>query len=119
VAGAIAIAPAAAGALSGDAPSATGGAHPASSGAAISGIALSSDPDGPALGVEISAAASAGMSHAGEQGVAASADPVTTPNEGGTGTANVASDGASLIGTAVADEMSQGRSALGSGNAGT
>jgi hypothetical protein len=42
--------------------------------------------------------------------------PVTTPNPGGTGTANTASNGASEKGTTNADAKSQGHSSAGSGN---
>jgi hypothetical protein len=44
--------------------------------------------------------------------------PDEEPYQGGTGTANDASDGASAAGTATADEASNGHSAAGSGNAG-
>ena len=45
--------------------------------------------------------------------------PPVTPNGGGTGTADDASDGTSPTGTAIADERSVGRSGAGSNNAGT
>jgi hypothetical protein len=101
------------------------GDHPATSGAEISGIATTTDATGVDKGAEISSAASGGMSQAGQHGSAAAAAgaehadaaPVPTPNEGGTGTADVASDGVSEVGTSAADEESAGHSSSGSGNA--
>jgi hypothetical protein len=99
--------------------------HPAASGAEVSGIATTTDATGVDKGAEISSAASGGMSQAGQHGSAAAATgaehadaaPVPTPNEGGTGTAGVASDGVSEVGTNTADEESEGHSSSGSGNA--
>jgi hypothetical protein len=45
------------------------------------------------------------------------AAPVPVPNEGGTGTADTASGGASDAGTTTADTESDGHSSEGSGNA--
>ena len=95
----------------------------AEKGVVISELATGSDATGVEKGAAVSAAASDGKSRAGTQGAAAGAGeaPVETPNEGGTSTANTASDGASLDGPAggtdVADTASDGRSAAGSGNA--
>jgi hypothetical protein len=101
------------------------GDHPASSGEEISGIATTTDSTGVDKGAEISSAASGGMSQAGQHGSIAAATgaehsdaaPVPTPNEGGTGTADVASDGVSEAGTSTADEESAGHSSSGSNNA--
>jgi hypothetical protein len=87
--------------------------HPASTGTDISGIATTTDATGVDKGAEISSIASGGMSQAGLNGSA----PVTTPNTGGTSTADTASGGAADTGTATADEASQGHSSEGSGNA--
>src|SRR6266498_5330854 len=87
--------------------------HPASTGTDISGIATTTDATGVDKGAEISSLASGGMSQAGVNG----SSPVTTPNTGGTGTADTASGGAADTGTATADDASQGHSAAGSGNA--
>jgi len=87
--------------------------HPASTGTDISGIATTTDATGVDKGAEISSIASGGMSQAGVNG----SSPVTTPNTGGTGTADTASGGAADTGTATADDASQGHSAAGSGNA--
>lgn len=102
-----------------------GSDHPATSGEEISEIATTTDATGIDKGAEISSEASGGMSQAGEHGSAvagtsvegASAAPVPVPNEGGTGTADTASDGASEEGTVTADEESGGHSSSGSGNA--
>ena len=56
--------------------------------------------------------------HGGQGSAAAGAAPVDTPNDGGTDTADEASDGASESGTDTADDSSDGRSEDGSGNAG-
>ncbi|HZD78953.1 MAG TPA: hypothetical protein VE646_02780 [Actinomycetota bacterium] len=97
--------------------------HPASTGTDISQMATSTDATGVAKGAQISDAASGGMSQAGQHGATSQArpseaPPVTTPNPGGTATANAASGGAAEVGTSIADQESQGRSAEGSGNAG-
>jgi hypothetical protein len=94
--------------------------HPASTGTDISGIATTTGATGVDKGAEISSAASGGMSQAGVNGEAAGTSgsaPVTTPNPGGTGTADTASGGAADTGTATADEASQEHSSAGSGNA--
>jgi hypothetical protein len=101
------------------------GDHPATSGEEISQLATTTDSTGVDKGAEISSAASGGMSQAGQHGSVAAATgaehpdaaPVPTPNEGGTGTADVASDGMSEAGTITADEESAGHSSSGSGNA--
>ncbi len=94
--------------------------HPAITGTDISGIATTTDAMGVDKGAEISSIASGGMSQAGVNGGTAGTSgsaPVTTPNTGGTSTADTASGGAAETGTATADEASQGHSAAGSGNA--
>lgn len=91
--------------------------HPASTGSEISKIATTTDARGVDKGAEISSAASGGMSQAGVNGSSSGA-PVTTPNTGGTGTADTASGDASAAGTATADDASQGHSSAGAGNAG-
>jgi hypothetical protein len=101
------------------------GDHPETSGDEISGIATTTDATGVDKGAEISAAASGGMSQAGQHGAGAAesgtagadAAPVPVPNEGGTGTADTASGGASDAGTTTADTESDGHSSEGSGNA--
>jgi len=95
----------------------------AEKGVAVSERATGSDAQGVEKGAAISAVASDGKSRAGTQGAPAGADeaPVETPNEGGTSTADTASGGASLDGSAggtdTADAASGDRSATGSGNA--
>jgi hypothetical protein len=94
--------------------------HPTSSGEQISHIATTTNSTGVGKGAEISSTASGGRSQAGQHGsVAERTDvaPVPTPNAGGTSTANTASGGRSRVGTDIADERSDGRSAAGSGNA--
>jgi hypothetical protein len=101
------------------------GEHPAISGDEVSGIATTTDATGVDKGAEISSDASGGMSQAGQYGSAgagtgvegADAAPVPVPNEGGTGTADTASDGVSDVGSSTADEESAGHSSSGSGNA--
>jgi hypothetical protein len=101
------------------------GDHPAAPGDEVSGIATTTDATGVDKGAEISSAASGGMSQAGQHGSAvagasaegAGAAPVPVPNEGGTGTADTASDGVSDVGTSAADEDSAGHSSSGSENA--
>jgi hypothetical protein len=107
----------------------------------ISGIATTTDAVGVEKGEEISSAASDGRSRAGQHGSgsdrseargaegtrpegtpadgtpAEGSPPVPTPNEGGTGTADAASGGASEAGTQTADEKSDGASSAGSANA--
>jgi hypothetical protein len=102
-----------------------GSDHPAASGEEVSELATTTDALGVDKGAEISSEASGGMSQAGQHGSAvedatvqgASAAPVPGPNQGGTGTADTASDGASEAGTVIADERSNGHSSAGSGNA--
>jgi hypothetical protein len=103
--------------------------HPASSGGQISEIATTTDSTGVGKGAEISSIASGGMSQAGEHGSAEHGTaehgnarngtdkaPVSTPNTGGTGTADAASGGHSDAHTDIADQNSDGRSAAGAGN---
>lgn len=91
-------------------------------GATVSGLATDPSTTGVDKGAAVSSEASNGESQAGENTPAgASADPssaapVETPNPGGTGTANGASDGQSNIGTGTADGVSDGKSDAGSGN---
>lgn len=100
------------------------GDHPASSGEEISEIATTTDATSRDKGAQISSTASGGMSHAGQhgsepagtRGEGAGAQPVPVPNEGGTGTADIAS-GASEQGTDTADENSGGHGSSGSRNA--
>jgi hypothetical protein len=99
--------------------------HPAGSGEEIAEVATSTVATGMDKGAEISSVASGGLSQAGEHGSAdadttvegAGAAPVPVPNEGGTGTADTASDDTSDEGTSIADEESEGSSDSGSGNA--
>jgi hypothetical protein len=96
--------------------------HPASSGDVVSDVARTTAAVGVDKGAEISSLASGGQSQAGEHGASAGSGetpPVSTPNAGGTGTADTASSGAGEVGTIVADEASDGRSREGSANAGT
>ena len=58
-----------------------------------------------------------GNGQAGEHGSGGAQAPVGVPNDGGTGTADSASDGNSSKGTQTADSNSDGRSTAGSGNA--
>jgi hypothetical protein len=90
-------------------------------GADISSLATSPTLTGIAKGAAVSTAASDGRSRAGQNGQAGAAHsaPVATPNAGGTGTADSASDGNSSEGTATADEASGGHSAAGSANSAT
>ena len=95
----------------------------AEKGVAVSELATGSDANGVEKGAAVSAVASDGKSRAGTRGAPSGAGdaPVETPSEGGTSTANTASGGASLDGSAggtdTADTASDGRSAAGSGNA--
>jgi hypothetical protein len=95
----------------------------ADKGSAVSELATGSDAKGVEKGAAVSSVASDGNSRAGTRGAPSGAGeaPVETPNEGGTSTANTASGGASLDGSAggtdTADTASGGRSAAGSGNA--
>jgi hypothetical protein len=92
----------------------------AGQGSEISDLATTTELTGVEKGATISTAASEGKSQAGQHGPgseAASQAPVTTPNSGGTGTADTASDGKSSTGTSTADTASGGHSAAGSGNA--
>jgi hypothetical protein len=82
-------------------------------GSEISDLATSTDLTGVEKGAAISALASGGKSKAGQEHGA----PVETPNAGGTGTADTASDGNSTQGTAAANTASDGHSAAGSENA--
>jgi hypothetical protein len=100
------------------------GDHPAATGDEISQIAINTDATGVDKGAEVSSAASAGKSQAGQHGSGAiglgdgnTNAPVPVPNDGGTGTADTASAGASEVGTGTANEESTGHSSSGSGNA--
>lgn len=91
-------------------------------GSNISELATTTELSGVEKGAAISTAASNGKSQAGQhasgsEAPSASNAPVATPNSGGTGTADTASDGKSSSGTATANEASSGHSAAGSGNA--
>ena len=86
-------------------------------GSEISDLAQTTDLTGVDKGAAISSVASGGKSQAGTHGGASA--PVATPNGGGTGTADTASDGASSGGTSTANTASDGRSGAGSGNADT
>ncbi len=115
------------------APNAHAGSHPdgnapdstttaaSSTGSAVSQLATTTDATGVNKGAEISTLASGGQSQAGQQTgpdpTSDTAAPVTTPNTGGTGTADTASNGASTVGTSIANIASDGHSAAGSGNA--
>ena len=59
-----------------------------------------------------------GSNKPADTGRPASTPPVSTPNSGGTGTADTASGGASSTGTSTANTSSGGASSAGSGNAG-
>ena len=84
----------------------------------ISELATSTELTGVDKGARISRVASDGKSRAGQRGSGARASaPVVTPNPGGTGTADTASDNKSSFGTSTANEASGGHSAAGSGNA--
>jgi hypothetical protein len=94
----------------------------AGKGSDISELATTTELSGVEKGAAISTAASNGKSQAGQNGSASAASSapqarVPTPNGGGTGTADTASDGKSSSGTATANEASDGASAAGSGNA--
>jgi hypothetical protein len=94
------------------APSETG------TGSDISGLATSTDLSGIEKGAAISSVASDGKSQAGTHGGASGASaPVATPNGGGTGTADTASNGASSSGASTADTASGAHSTAGSSNA--
>jgi hypothetical protein len=87
-------------------------------GSEISELARTTELTGVEKGAAISTLASGGKSRAGQHGSAsAERAPVTTPNAGGTPTADAASGGASSPGTAAADTASDGHSAAGSANA--
>ena len=81
-------------------------------GSEISELATSTDLTGVAKGAAISTLASDGKSKAGQEHGA----PVATPNSGGTGTADTASDGNSSQGTSAANTASDGHSSAGSDN---
>ena len=95
-----------------------GGDRPATSDGGLPGDAV-----GAPVGAETSSVASGGRSQAGQHGSAGDAGgghgatTAQTPNGGGTGTADAASDGASSDGTSTGDGASEGRSQAGSGNA--
>ena len=95
-----------------------GGDRPATSDEELSG-----EVPGVPVGTETSSVASGGRSQAGQHGSVGNAGgghgarTAHTPNGGGTGAADAASDGASSDGTSTGDEASEGRSQAGSGNA--
>jgi hypothetical protein len=91
--------------------------QPAGQGSAVSGLAQTTTATGVEKGATICSSASGGQCQAGQHGTSGGA-PVVTPNHGGTGTANTASDGASVAGTTKANSASGGASSAGSGNAG-
>jgi hypothetical protein len=92
-------------------------------GSAVSQLATGDELTGLDKGAAVSSVASDGKSQAGTHGspsrAAGGSAPVETPNDGGTGTADTASGGASGAGTSTADDASDGRSGAGSGNAGS
>jgi hypothetical protein len=84
----------------------------------IADLATSTELTGVHRGAAISTAASDGMSQAGEHGPGShSSAAVHSPNTGGTGTADTASEGASSHGTTTANAASGGHSSAGSDNA--
>jgi hypothetical protein len=92
----------------------------AGKGSDISDLARTTEARGRDKGAANSSAASDGKSKAANQGgLSGASAPVVTPNPGGTGTADVASDGKSSTGTATADAASGGYASSGSGNAAT
>jgi hypothetical protein len=92
----------------------------AGKGSDISDLATTTELSGVDKGAAISSSASEGKSHAGTHGGGSGASaPVATPNSGGTGTADTASDGKSTAGTGTANTASGGHSSAGSANAGT
>ena len=92
--------------------------HPASTGQEISNIATTTSSIGVAKGAEISTAASGGKSQAGQHGHQGNGGGASsnTPSVGGTGRADIVSNGKSTHGTAKANVKSGGRSLAGSGN---
>ena len=89
-------------------------------GSSISHLAQTTQATGVGKGAAICSAASGGQCQAAQHAAGASAGagaPVATPNQGGTGTANTASGGASKAGTTTANSASGGASSAGSGNA--
>jgi hypothetical protein len=93
---------------------------PAGKGDEISELAGTTEATGVEKGAVVSTAASEGKSQAGQHGSASGAGngnpPDTTPNGGGTGTADAASGGRSSKGTSTANAASGGRSSAGSAN---
>lgn len=93
----------------------------AGQGSVISELATGSELTGLDKGAAVSTAASDGKSQAGQHPSTVPSSrrsaPVTTPNGGGTGTADTASGGQSSQGTATADTASGGKPSAGSGNA--
>lgn len=95
----------------------------------VSDIARTTESTGVDKGAEVSGAASDGRSQAGTHGAdtapaapaggasSGGSAPVETPNSGGTGTADGATDGSSSAGTGTAEESSGGRSTGGASNA--
>jgi hypothetical protein len=103
-------------------PGANAGTHPsvrgpsadradAGKGSGISEIAPTTDLSGVDKRGKISRVASDGKSRAGQNGSGSKTSaPVATPNAGGTGTADTASEGRSSSGTSTANEANSGRS---------
>jgi hypothetical protein len=92
----------------------------AGKGSDISDLATTTELSGVDKGAAISNAASEGKSQAGTHGGGSGASaPVATPNSGGTGTADTASDGKSTAGTGTANTASGGHSSAGAADAGT
>jgi hypothetical protein len=90
----------------------------AGKGGEISELARTTELTGVDKGAAVSSAASNGKSHAGQNSsTSEGAGAVDTPNSGGTGTADTASDGQSSKGTSKANSASDGHSSAGSGNA--
>jgi hypothetical protein len=94
--------------------------HPAATGQEISQLATTTDATGADKGAEISAAASGGMSQAGQHGGGAPSGDASSnadhASDGGTGIADGASGGTDQTGSTTADDASGGRSDQGSGN---
>lgn len=97
------------------------GTPPSNHGGDVSDVARNTTATGADKGAAVSNVASDGRSQAGDDHASnttpTSTPPVSVPNDGGTGTADTASDGHSSTGTGTADTSSDGHSADGSGNA--
>ena len=100
---------------SGEGPGASQASPPTDTkGSVVSQLARTTAASGVAKGTAISTLASGGKGQAGQHGQS----NASTPNGGGTGTANTASGGASSAGSGTADTASGGHSGAGSGNGG-